>query len=96
MREQMSQLAESFPTLQGVPGVRPWQPTKLARQLGSPARTHASAQAILFVLSVWNPKFEGGGVDLHKTPFDLHSALMSWDSRHLAAFHEWVLEPWWP
>ena len=95
MAERITKLAESFPTLRGVKGVRPWDPILLERQLGSPARTHASGQAILFVLSVWNTGFTSGTVDLFEKPFDMHSALMAWDDNHLAAFQAWASNPWW-
>jgi hypothetical protein len=95
MYARMATLAESFPTLKGVKGLVPWDPVLLAEQLGSPARTSASANAILFVLSVWNPGFQGGGVDLVKTPFDLHSAMWAWDDQHRQAFLAWVTNPFW-
>jgi len=88
-------LAESFPTLKGIPGLLPWDPVLLAEQLGSPAITNASANAILFVLSVWNPGFQGAGVDLVKTPFSLHGAMWAWDNQHRRAFLAWVANPFW-
>lgn len=92
---RMAKLAESFPTLKGLPGIIPWDPVLFAEQLGSPARTNASANAILFVLSVWNPGFQGVGVDLIKEPFNVHYAMQGWDRPHREAFLAWVANPFW-
>lgn len=88
---RMSALAERFHTLEGRPGVRPWDPVELERSAredgwaGSGAR-HATA----FVLSVWNPRADW------TLRFDLVSAWGVWDDRHRAAFRSWLDAPWWP
>jgi hypothetical protein len=92
---RMATLAETFPTLVGLPGLLPWDSVLFAEQLGSPAITNARASAILFVLSVWNTGFQGVGVDLIKNPFDVHSAMLSWDNQHRRAFLAWVADPFW-
>lgn len=79
--ERMSRLAESFPTLEGQPGVRPWDPTRFADQEDQGSGHRAAVQ---FVLHVWNTA----------NPFDIE-AFASWDSAHRAAFVAWAKDPWW-
>jgi hypothetical protein len=94
--EKMSQLAESFPTIGNLSGVRPWDAKKFAKQYKSQGRTSASRSAILFVLGVWNPGFWCEDFDLKAHPFNMHHALQSWDRQHREAFVSWVSDPWWP
>ena len=94
--DYMSEFAETFPTLRNRPGVRPWDPVLLAKQLKAAGTTHASHHAIMFVLGVWNTSFAVEGiVDLCITPFNVHGALWSWDDLHMKAFQAWVRDPWW-
>lgn len=89
LRERMSRLAESFPTLKGRPGVRPWHPATLMDQWGEAWASNASRQAMAFVLSVWNGENEIG------QRFRATWAMGLWDHRHRAAFVAWAQKPWW-
>jgi hypothetical protein len=93
--DYMSAFAETFPTLRNRPGVRPWDPILLAKQLKSAGVTNASYHAIMFVLGVWSTTFGTRDVDLCTTPFNIHAALQSWDDLHMKAFQAWVRDPWW-
>lgn len=67
-KEKMSQLAESFPSLKGKPGVRPWDNEILEAQLHEPWVTTGSRLAIQFVLSVWDPRrFEYDADDVRES-----------------------------
>jgi hypothetical protein len=50
----MTRLAKMFPSLRDVPGVEPWDATRLLEWLCGPAPTSGSTWAALFVLGVWN------------------------------------------
>lgn len=91
-RHDMTALAESFPSLRGVPGVRPWSAVEVDRWAHtSPAVTSGSLQAAKFVLMVWNPsaKYKSGR-------FYLADGLGCWDAAHHRAFLAWAAAPWWP
>lgn len=101
--EQMSQLCESFPTLCGAPGTRPWNQYKFARWSGGPARTSGSEMASAFVLGVWNgacvnhPNVPLWYEEEHGVPqFDSIHAMGVWDAAHQDAFIAWCLKPFWP
>jgi len=85
--ERMAALAESFPCLACVPGVRPWDPAALdaaASNLSS-----GGAHAARFVLEVHNcyQRWRAG-------PFRLVDALGAWDAEHRAAWKAWAADPW--
>lgn len=90
-RLDMLALCAAFPSLQGKPGVTPWNAEDLDRWTQTPAPTTGSLAAARFVLSVWNPSTEWKA-----GPFDLHGALQSWDQPHREAFLRWASDPWWP
>jgi hypothetical protein len=95
----MSALAESFPTLRGRVGVRPWNQLAFARGM-SGGQSYCEKQAAAFVLAVWN----GGTYDEPwwcESPyrvgrFDAVDAMARWDSAHQAAFIAWCQNPFWP
>lgn len=95
--DQISDLAESFPSLRGRYGVRPWRPLEFARA-GLRGKSTAELQAGLFVLSVWSagriPWFSGEPYRLGV--FDAVAAFAVWDQEHRDAFLRWCDDPFWP
>ena len=89
--ERMTQLAETFPSLQGnrIPGVRPWEPVLLMRAGGL---SHGELCSVRFVLWVWDPHKP----DWPCGQFDLGDAIGVWDAPHRQAFTTWASKPWWP
>lgn len=84
--ERAARLAESFPSLRGVPGARPFCADQLDGAL--PGRSHGEQCAARFVLYVWNPLWEW-----RCGRFDLAEAITTWDAAHLAAFQAWAADP---
>jgi hypothetical protein len=91
MCRRMEELALSFPTLEGRPGVTPWEPDELDQWASGPAPSHGGLCAARFVLAVWDPRhtWQCGR-------FDLMEALGCWDTNHRGAFVHWAGQPWWP
>ena len=93
--ERMSRIAERFPSLRGLAGVRPFDADTLAR--ASVGRSHGEQLAARYVLQVWNggQHWEDEGT-LRR--FDLYEARSVWDAPHKAAFLESVVDDWgfWP
>lgn len=93
---QMSSLCETFPSLRGMPGVRPWKPAMLNRwALGRDPvfgldPSQSAVHAARFVFSVWeeNRTWEVG-------VFDIAKACFSWDDAHKEAWRTWAHKPWW-
>jgi len=84
--DRMTALAESFPSLHGKRGIRPWEPEVFMNWLEkSPEVTSGSGAAGKFICHVWNHYFNG---------FDL-SELHHMDNEHLAAWQAWAADPWW-
>ena len=100
----MSQLASSFPSLAGAPGVRPWDQNALLSWLCTEGLSHGELLAARFVLGVWNPstkwddiaREEGLPFPGHAVRFDFFEAAGVWDRNHLAAFAAWVDAPFFP
>lgn len=91
MTMPISDFAETFPSLVGKPGVRPWQATELAHWcISSPAVTSGSLAAAKFVLAVWNP----GAKHKRMKNFMLGDVGV-WDAAHVRAFAAWAAQPWW-
>jgi hypothetical protein len=88
--ERMSRLAESFPALRGMPGVRPWDQDRLARNV--PGRSHGEQCAARFVLGVWS----GDGRYPEVEPFDFFEAMCVWDAENRSAVAAWMRAPFWP
>lgn len=78
--ERMSKIAERFPTLRNVPGVRPFDEELLRAQDGG----HGQQLAIQFVLNVWNAD----------NPFNVGEARHTWDDPHRQAFAAFVAQDW--
>lgn len=105
---RMSDLAESFPGLQGRAGVRPWDIEAFI--LDMPGMSHGERCAARFVLGVWNgcdwlelaeelaarSKLEIAECLVALQPFDFFEAWNVWDTRHCAAFLAWAREPFHP
>jgi hypothetical protein len=92
MHGEMSELAESFPTLRNRPGVSPWDPESLDRWAAGSEPSHGARCAAQFVLHVWNAYVK----DWKSGRFDMMEAVMCWDREHRAAFSAWTQKPWWP
>lgn len=90
-RERMTALAETFPELQGRPGVRPFDAGELDAWAARGEAGSGALHAARFVLSVWFPSHAWTS-----GPFDLQRALGSWDADHRAAFLVWASDPWNP
>lgn len=87
--ERMSKLAESFRSLTGKTGVRPWAPAKLDTYGQSASVTDGELHSIRFVLHVWNHSTRWGC-----GAFNLGLALKSWGEREREVFARWAGEPW--
>lgn len=92
-RAKMTALAQTFPTLVGVPGVEPWEPDKLDEWLVTGGGvTAGSAMAGRFVLHVWN-----SDADTWKSGmFNLKDAMTRWDREHNQAMLDFLVNPFWP
>jgi hypothetical protein len=90
VREQMSALALSFPSLREAP-VEPWDPHKLEKWSVGPAPGSGAFHAARFVLNVWNDSTEWAC-----GKFEFFEAFRSWDHNHKVAFLAWAGRPWWP
>jgi hypothetical protein len=88
---RMSALAESFHSLAGRPGVRPWDPDKLDRAAAKGGWTGAEVDAARFVLDVWNSHASWA-----VGRFNFFQAYGRWDEQNRAAFLAWARDPWWP
>jgi hypothetical protein len=100
-RLAMTELANLFPTMRGVPGTDPWNVERLIAWLNTGAPTSGSWHAAMFLLGVWNPhtKWNKEGVRMKKGAtgkFDLFAACAVWDRQHLQAMQEWIATPFWP
>jgi hypothetical protein len=98
-RSNMETLCESFPTLRGKPGTKPWDQETFARWASGPAPSNAIRQAAAFVLSVWagrvdEPYWNEG--EFRVGTFDVVLAFGLWDYQHNAAFIAWCQDPFWP
>lgn len=101
--EKISQLAMTFPSLRGAPGVEPWDALALLKW--TRVASHGEAIAAKFVLGVWNPStdwdkvaednglLKDGG---HVAPFDLFEAMNCLDHESIAAISAWIRKPFFP
>lgn len=97
-RLKMADLAQEF-CVAGVPGFYPWRigeddepDLDEAVKEAFGCSSGGEQEAIRFVLSVWNrelPEFYELG------PFNVHDALMRWDTSKRKAFAKWACNPWW-
>lgn len=94
---RMSAIAERFPSLRGVAGVRPFDVVLLLTSYRG--TSHGQQCAIRFLLGLWNAGYwvgrrRRGG----PPPFDLHEARSVWDAEHVEAFRAFVAQDWgfWP
>lgn len=87
---QIQKLARSFHSLREAPGLTPWNTGKFDRWAAGPAPGHGALCGARFVLSVWN-----SAVAWKCGRFNIHEAMLCWDSDHRAAFLLWANEPWW-
>jgi len=95
--EQLSALAEKFPSLRGVPGVRPFDPATLAREHEQlPGNALDAAAVLAFIL--WLCPREHLAVDALGIAegFDLLQAAFCMSARHRRVLAAWVREPWIP
>ena len=88
----IQEVARTFPSLHWVQSIDPWDVEILASQHIA-SHSSGTRQAILFLLSIWNPK---APEFYNLEPFDLHYALKIWDVEHRSAFVSWAQNPWWP
>lgn len=104
-REAMTVLAESFPTLKGSPGVRPWDEGAFLAWLCTDGHSHGRLVAAQFILSVWNPSTDWAehakdveklSYPEHAKRFDLLEAIGIFDRKHTAALIAWIDAPFWP
>lgn len=86
--ERMSRLAETFPVLRRLSGVRPWDAATFAAHVNGPS-SPATRDAVRFVLGVWNPQQPAA------RGFQALDALGRWDQHQRAAFVAWARSPWW-
>lgn len=97
----MSELANLFPTMRGVPGTNPWNVEALIAWMNTGAPTTGSWHAAMFLLGVWNPhtKWNQEGLKMRKGAsgkFDLFAAMHGWDQQHIEAALEWINNPFFP
>lgn len=98
--EAMTVLGEMFPSMRGVPGVKPWNAMALVDWLNSGAPTSGSWHAAMFLLHVWNIdtdwRKEGLKARAGYGRFNLGRAMASWDDAHRRACLAWVEAPFFP
>jgi len=87
---RMTKLAQNFPSMEGAPGVDPWDAAELNRWAAGPA-SHGERLAARFLLAVWAP-----GTEWEAGRFDVVEAFGVWDQQHREAFLKWARDPWWP
>jgi len=87
--ERLSQLAESFPSLAGQPGVRPWDADKLFH-VAMHGRSRGQRLAALFCLQVWNTD---EATRYTKEAFNLIEAVRTWDVADVDALRMWLDNP---
>ena len=91
--ERLSQLAETFPSLRGAPGVRPFDPGTLADWEAPTSGADVAADFVLWLCPTDYFDDEETRNDLRC--FDiLDAAVMSAPDR--AALAAWIVAPWWP
>ena len=88
-RNDMAALAESFPTLRGRPGVRPWDPARFDAWASGPAPSSGAFHAATFVLAVYNNE-----APWRSGRFNVVAAMGVWDDEHRRAFVAWARDPW--
>lgn len=88
---RIQELALSFPSVRNPAGLDPWSPENLFLN-GLSNVSSGTRQALLFVLSVWNPECHQY---FEEPPFSVHEALQIWDKSHRKAFLDWANDPWW-
>lgn len=88
--EYLSRLAESFPSLRGAPGVRPFDAMALKSWAGALRFASSARYAASFVLEVHRGRV---GRPHPLDPFDVASAFLRWDDDHRAAFAAWAAAP---
>jgi hypothetical protein len=101
LTQAMSELANLFPTMRGVPGTDPWNVQQLLAWMNTGAPTTGSWHAAMFLLGVWNPhtKWNQEGLRMRKGAsgkFDLFVAMHGWDQQHIDAAREWIANPFFP
>ncbi len=85
--ESMSRFAETFPSLRGADGVRPWNAPALREWMDGLAATGRSRRADAFVLTVWaGGEYRSG--DDHVIAHVVES-MNAWDDDHRAAALAW-------
>lgn len=89
--ERMSDLADTFHVLVGLPGVRPFNPVALDTHVAEMGCGYATKQAASFIVNLWSTRrpWKTG-------PFNVFAAMVAWDDGNLAAFQAWVARPWRP
>jgi hypothetical protein len=88
---KMSAFAQTFPSMEKVPGVKLWDANTIDRWAKSPTASHGGLVTARFLLAVWDPEHAWSC-----GRFELMEALRVWDERHRAAFLNWASNPWWP
>ena len=101
LNHAMSELAQLFPTMHGVPGTNPWNVEQLIAWMNTGAPTTGSWHAAMFLLGVWNPhtKWNQEGLKMRKGAsgkFDLFAAMHGWDQQHIETALEWINNPFFP
>lgn len=88
-RDDLTLLAESFPTLCRAPGVRPFDAEVLDTWASGPAPSSGAFHAARFVLAVFNNR-----APWQCGRFDIVEAMWTWDAAHRQAFLGWARAPW--
>lgn len=88
-RDDLSALAESFPTLVRAPGVRPFDAEVLDLWASGPAPSSGAFHAAAFVLNIFNCRAPWA-----VGRFDVVAAMNVWDAAHRNAFLNWAKAPW--
>lgn len=88
-RDELSLLAESFPTLRRAPGVRPFDAETLDAWASGPAPSSGAFHAAAFVLNIFNCRAPWA-----VGRFDVVAAMNVWDAAHRNAFLNWARAPW--
>lgn len=104
LRAAMSVLGRSFPSMEGAPGLAPFDAHVLLAWLCEGRACAAACEVSRFLLGVWNSLVDWEAAakeDRLPHPelaqhFNLFSAATCWDREHLAALIRWMDAPFWP
>lgn len=89
LKQKMTELAQTFPSMRGARGIDPFDPQVLNRWASGGA-SHGERVTATFLLAIWDRS-----TDWEAGRFDLMEALEVWPPSHREPFLRWASDPWW-